>query len=81
MITQVIAIEGNGIRPSHKGLGYSKSEKMYTLNTIEIHKVAYSFDVRFTSEGTRNARGTVYETDTSRTLDTAGNAPDSNQGG
>jgi DNA (cytosine-5)-methyltransferase 1 len=40
-----------------------------------------TFDVRFTSEGTRNARQNCYETDTSRTIDTGGNAPDSNQGG
>lgn len=40
-----------------------------------------SFDVRLTSEGTRNARNNVYETDTSRTIDTGGNFPDSNQGG
>lgn len=40
-----------------------------------------SFDVRLTSEGTRNARNNVYETDTSRTIDTGGNSPDSNQGG
>ena len=40
-----------------------------------------SFDVRLTSEGTRNARHNVYETDTSRTIDTGGNSPDSNQGG
>lgn len=40
-----------------------------------------TFDVRFTSEGTRNARQNVYETDTSRTIDTGGNSPDSNQGG
>lgn len=40
-----------------------------------------TFDVRFTSEGTRNARQNVYETETSRTIDTGGNAPDSNQGG
>lgn len=40
-----------------------------------------SFDVRLTSEGTRNARKNVYETDTSRTIDTGGNSPDSNQGG
>lgn len=39
------------------------------------------FDVRFTSEGTRNARQNVYETTTSRTIDTGGNPPDSNQGG
>lgn len=42
---------------------------------------AKSYDVRFTSEGTRNARGNVYETETARTIDTGGNAPDSNQGG
>jgi DNA (cytosine-5)-methyltransferase 1 len=40
-----------------------------------------TYDVRFTSEGTRNARQNVYETSTARTLDTGGNAPDSNQGG
>lgn len=39
------------------------------------------FDVRFTSEGTRNARQNCYETYTSRTIDTGGNSPDSNQGG
>lgn len=39
------------------------------------------FDVRFTSDGTKNARHNCYETDTSRTIDTGGNYPDSNQGG
>jgi len=42
---------------------------------------AKCFDVRFTSEGTRNARQNCYETEISRTIDTGGNAPDSNQGG
>lgn len=40
-----------------------------------------SYDVRLTSEGTKNARSNVYETETSRTLDTNGNFPNSNQGG
>lgn len=40
-----------------------------------------TYDVRFTSGGTKNARQNVYETDTSRTIDTGGNPPDSNQGG
>ena len=35
-----IAIEGNGSRPSHKGDGYSETDVMYTLNTIEHHAVA-----------------------------------------
>jgi len=42
---------------------------------------APTFDVRFTSEGTRNTRQNCYETETARTIDTGGNAPDSNQGG
>lgn len=40
-----------------------------------------NFDVRLTSEGTKNARHNVYETDTARTIDTGGNSPDANQGG
>ena len=39
------------------------------------------YDVRFTSDGAKVARGHVYETETARTIDTGGNAPDSNQGG
>lgn len=37
----MVCIEGNGSRDSHKGDGYSESETMYTLNTIERHAVAY----------------------------------------
>lgn len=33
------------------------------------------YDVRFTSEGTKNARQNCYETETARTIDTGGNAP------
>ena len=40
-----------------------------------------TYDVRLTSEGTRNGRHNIYETVTSRTVDTGGNIPDSNQGG
>ena len=46
-----------------------------------VSKNPKCFDVRFTSEGTRNARQNCYETDTARTIDTGGNSPDSNQGG
>jgi hypothetical protein len=42
----VIAMEGNGARPSHMGKGYSEDGKMYTLNTIEQHSVCYSVDCR-----------------------------------
>lgn len=43
--------------------------------------VEQCYDVRFTSEGTKNARQNCYKTDVARTIDTGGNAPDSNQGG
>lgn len=42
MIT--ICLEGNGQRPSHRGDGYIVSDKMYTLNSTEIHGVAYEMD-------------------------------------
>ena len=43
--------------------------------------VVCTVDVRLTSEGTKNARHKIYETDVSRCLDTGGTTPDRNQGG
>lgn len=40
-----------------------------------------TYDVRFSSEGTKNSRGHCYETSISRALDTGGQNSDSNQGG
>ena len=40
-----------------------------------------TYDVRFTSDGTKNARGHCYKTDISRCLDTGGENPDGNHGG
>jgi DNA (cytosine-5)-methyltransferase 1 len=40
-----------------------------------------TYDVRFTSDGTKNTRGHCYKTDISRCLDTGGEDPDSNHGG
>jgi DNA (cytosine-5)-methyltransferase 1 len=37
----VVAIEGNGVRPSHKGSGISEDGVSYTINTIERHAVCY----------------------------------------
>ena len=37
----VYAIEGNGIRPSHMGVGYSDCGKSYTLNATEMHAVCF----------------------------------------
>ena len=38
----VIPLEGNGARPSHRRDGYRKEGPMYSLNTTEVHGVAYS---------------------------------------
>jgi len=35
------AIEGNGSRPSHLGIGINDGKTMYTLNTTEVHGVIY----------------------------------------
>ena len=40
-----------------------------------------TYDVRFTSEGTKNARGHCYKTEISRALDTSETDPSSNHGG
>lgn len=37
----VIALEGNGSRPSHMGAGFSNCGQMYTLNTIEQHSICF----------------------------------------
>ena len=42
----VIALEGNGARPSHMGKGFSNDGTMYTLNTIEQHSVCYSLSCK-----------------------------------
>lgn len=39
------------------------------------------FDVRITSENTKNHRANIYETDVARTINTGLNSPDANQGG
>ena len=49
--------------------------------TAIVGEVMETYDVRFTSEGTRNARGHCYKTDISRCLDTGGESPESNHGG
>ena len=51
----IVVLEGNGVRPSHKGDGYKESEKMYTLNTVEQHAVAYGIDRSAFNQG-KNAK-------------------------
>lgn len=37
----LVCLEGNGSRPSHQGNGWRECGTMYTLNTTEVHGVAY----------------------------------------
>lgn len=57
----VVALEGNGSRPSHHGNGYSESEIMYTLNTIDRHAV-YAIDRSAYNQG-KNAQFDISITD------------------
>lgn len=41
MTDEVVSMEGNGYRPSHKGDGWSMGGVMYTLNSVEVHCVCY----------------------------------------
>lgn len=52
-----------------------------TITTNSDQPLVVNYDVRFTSEGTKNARANVYETDVSRTISTGGTSPEANQGG
>ena len=40
----VVALEGNGSRPSHQGSGCSEDNVSFTLNATEHHGVAYGID-------------------------------------
>lgn len=64
----MVCIEGNGSRDSHKGDGYSESETMYTLNTVEQHAVAYGV----TAKGNGDA---FINPDTHTALATGGGEP------
>jgi len=50
----VVALEGNGSRPSHRGNGCSEENISYTLNAVEQHGVAYGLDRAAFNQG-RNA--------------------------
>ena len=52
--TAVVALEGNGSRPSHRGNGCSEENVSYTLNAVEQHGVAYGLDRAAFNQG-RNA--------------------------
>lgn len=56
-IAAVTAIEGNGSRPSHYGSGWNQGGVMYTLNSVEVHGVAYMVTNNDVSEDNRGING------------------------
>ena len=86
-VPAAIALEHH---PNDGRVGIEKGDAIQSLtgrmgtgggNVPIIMENPKTYDVRLTSEGTKNWRANIYPTDTARTLDTGGNAPDSNQGG
>ena len=49
LMSDIVCLEGHGARPSHRGDGWSEGGVMYTLNSTEVHCVAY--EVRKTQRG------------------------------
>ena len=60
-----------------------QTEHVGALSTLNNQAVVseQTFDVRFTSDGTKNARGHCYASDIARSLDATSPDPDSNHGG
>lgn len=79
----VIPIEGNGYRPSHRGDGYRDGGAMYSLNTTEVHAVCYRIGSYYSnSMMSKNPYSGIYETSISPTLDEVNTtSPSGNQGG
>lgn len=70
LIVEPIPLEGNGARPSHRGDGYRKAGPMYSLNTTEVHSIAYAFEPGILKrEGKENR---VCENDPTLKIDTEG---------
>ena len=74
LVVQTVALEGNGQRPSHKGDGYAETDKSYTLNTTEVHGVAYGID-----QGATRDVGDLFIEEQSKTL-TNGTCPGHHNG-
>lgn len=80
--SDIICLEGNGYRESHKGNGYKVSETMYTLNSTEVHAVCYVISSYCSNAMmSDNPNSGIYVAETARTLDNNGGNPACNQGG
>lgn len=66
----IVSLEGNGARPSHRGIGWFEGGISYTLNSTEVHSVCYSIGA-FNSKGwlSDNPKAGFHVTDVARTID------------
>ena len=82
-LTQNQAEKADVTRASDCSIGHLSSRQAGTavVNATEDKAPVETYNARFTSEGTKNARGHCYKTDTSRCLDTGGESLESNHGG
>ena len=64
----VVAIEGNGSRPSHHGDGFKETDAMYTLNATEQHAVAYGIDRAAFNQGKNAQFGFAVEEEVEPTI-------------
>ena len=80
---QIVSLEGNGNRPSHQGIGFKVGGVMYTLNTTEVHCIAYRIGSYYSnSMKSKNPHSGIYQTEVSNTLDNMNcGYPACNQGG
>ena len=75
------ASKGTGQGRHTKAMGIQGGGIMYTLNSTEVHCVAYSIH-SYNSEGVlRSKTPYAHEVDKARTLDLITGNPDCNQGG
>ena len=79
----IVCLEGNGIRPSHRGDGWRVGEVMYTLNSTEVHAVCFGISPYHSNAmKSSNPHSGIYIADTSRSLDAMNcGYPACNQGG
>ena len=47
--SDIICLEGNGARPSHRGCGWAVGGVMFTLNNTEVHAICYGISSYDTS--------------------------------
>ena len=70
MKDQIVCLEGNGARPSHKGDGWKWGGVMYTLNSTEVHCVCYRIGSYYSNfMKSDNPHSGIYKTDICNTLD------------